>query len=210
MPTSCPPRISAASRRCGPRLTSPPRETGRSTSTAWPSSDGGSGEGPAGTAPLAASLARSADGQVRAQGLDPGAASGQVDQLAVGPEPDHRPGPGGAEPELLPGDPQVPRRGNHPVELDRPAVLRGADRSGNALGCSGWRRGSLGVLQGAREPQVDQAALRGGHRGEPVSRGLRIQRLVRPLGALGIPPRLRRSRRGSPRPNFPRASALAS
>jgi hypothetical protein len=47
------------------------------------------------------------------------------------------------------------------------------------------------------------------HRGEPVSRGLRIQRLVR-LGALGIPPRLRRSRKGSPRPNFPRASALAS
>ena len=61
MPTSCPARISAASRRCRPRLTSPLRETGRSTSTARvPAACCGSGDGPAGTAPLAASLVRSA------------------------------------------------------------------------------------------------------------------------------------------------------
>lgn len=61
-------------------------------------------------------------GQVRAQGLDPSAAGGQVDQVAVSPEPDHRPRPGGTEPELLAGHLKVPRRGNDQVELDRPAL----------------------------------------------------------------------------------------
>ena len=61
MPTSCPARISAASRRWRPRLTRPLRETGRSTSTARvPAACCGSGDAPAGTAPLAASLVRSA------------------------------------------------------------------------------------------------------------------------------------------------------
>jgi hypothetical protein len=44
----------------GPRLTSPLRDTVRSTSTAGPSVAAGSGDGPAGTAPPAASLPRSA------------------------------------------------------------------------------------------------------------------------------------------------------
>src|SRR5262249_9119928 len=77
---------------------------------------------PGGNATGGRELGQVIDRQVRAQGLDPGAAGGQMDQVGVSPESDHCPGPGGAEPELPPGYPHVPRRGNDPVELDRPTV----------------------------------------------------------------------------------------
>jgi hypothetical protein len=49
--------------------------------------DGWQGGGPGGNRAGGGELGQVVDRQVRAQGLDPGAASGQVDQVAVGPEP---------------------------------------------------------------------------------------------------------------------------
>ena len=99
----------------------PPRETTRSTSTASAGArPAGSGGGPAVTRAVGDQPGQVGDGQVRADGLDPGAADGQVDPVAVGPEPDDLTGPGRAEPELLPAQRHVPRRRHHPVELDRP------------------------------------------------------------------------------------------
>ena len=60
MPTRRPPRISAASTYRLARWTAPSLETTRSTSIAAPGSALGSGGGPAGRAPVAVSLARSA------------------------------------------------------------------------------------------------------------------------------------------------------
>ena len=83
--------------------------------------------------------------------------AGQVDQVAVGPEPDHHPGPGGAEPELLPGHLHVPRRGNDPVELDRPAVPLRSWRPGRE-----HRRGSPGLRLGRGALRPSRAG--GSHR----------------------------------------------
>ena len=44
------------------------------------------------------------DGQMGADGLDPGAVDGQVDHVAVDPEPHQLTGAGRAEPELLPAE----------------------------------------------------------------------------------------------------------
>ena len=57
--------------------------------------------------------------EVRADGLDAGAADEQVDQVDADPEPDHLPGPDRAEPELLPSQRHVPRRRHHPIQLNR-------------------------------------------------------------------------------------------
>ena len=188
MPTSCPPRISAASRRWGPRQTRPPRETGRSTSIAWPSSTGGSGAGPAGTAPAAASLARSLTDRWERTVLIRAPPADRWISSAVGPEPDHDPGPGGAEPELPPGDPHVPRRRHHPVELHRAALPAGwswrwALRSRGLC----WAIGAAGGGEGGWQPQVDQVPLGGRDRGEPVGRGdrhLAVQGLVRAVSVV--------------------------
>src|SRR5262249_62414646 len=89
------------------------------------------------------------------------AASGQMDQVGVSPEPDPRPGPGRAQPDLAPGYPHVPRRGNGPVELDRPTVpwrtpggnLRAARRPG-----AGSRRAGRPEPPGARGRPAPAAA----------------------------------------------------
>src|SRR5215210_234692 len=120
IPTWRPARISAASTRCPPRETDPRLLTQRSTSTASPSSTGGSGEGPAGTAPVTSSFGQVVDGQVRPESFDPGAADEQMDQIAVGPKPHELTCPGRTQPELSPSQQHVPRRRHYAVELDRP------------------------------------------------------------------------------------------
>src|SRR5215471_15890309 len=94
MDTSIPPRISAAVWYRPPRLTWPSLDTTRSTSIAAPGSDSGSGGGPAGLPPLAASRARSAVDRCERTDLTPGSGDGQVDDVHAGPEADHHPGPG--------------------------------------------------------------------------------------------------------------------
>ena len=86
----------------------PPRDTTRSTSTAAPCSTGGSGDGPAFTAPSAASLARSFTVRWDRTLLILVAADEQVDQVDAGPEPHQLAGAGRAEPELFPGQLHVP------------------------------------------------------------------------------------------------------
>ena len=109
----------------------PPLETARSTSTASPSSTGGSGDGPALTAPWATSLARSVTVRWERTVLIRVPPMNRWIRSHVGPEPDDLTGPGRAEPELLPGQLHVPRRRHDPVELDRPTrprLSRPADR----------------------------------------------------------------------------------
>jgi hypothetical protein len=82
-------------------------------------------------------------GQVRAQALDPGAGDRQVDHVDAGPEPHGLTGPGGAEPELPAHRPQVPRRRDHAIELDRPAI------EGPGVAPASIARSAVGVLAGS-------------------------------------------------------------
>ena len=66
----------------------PPLPMARSTSTAVRWSIGGSGDGPALTAPSVIRRARSVHGQMGADGFHLGAADQQVDHVHACPEPD--------------------------------------------------------------------------------------------------------------------------
>lgn len=72
----------------------------------------------------------------------------------------------GAEPELLPGYAEVPRRGNNSVKLDRPAVLRRAGRHGKAFRyrgtVSGLRLGSVCAVRGAGSHRATRSRCAGG------------------------------------------------
>jgi putative NADH-flavin reductase len=50
-----------------------------------------------------------------------------VNLAGSGPEPDGAAGHRGAEPDLLPCNPEVPRRGDHPVQFHGPALPAAAD-----------------------------------------------------------------------------------
>ena len=85
--------------------------------------------------------------QVRADGLDPGAADGQVDQVARRPRtaPPARTGPGRARTASRPA--HVPRRRHDPVQLDRPT------RPGlTPAGSTGRRDQLLAVVFGVWSP----------------------------------------------------------
>ena len=125
--TRRPARISAARTRRPARPTVPLADTTRSTSIAAPSAVGrGQRRWPGGAAAGGGQAGQVGGGQVGADGLEPGAAGEQVDDVVVGPERDRDPGPGRAQPELLARHRQVPRGGHDPVELDRPRGRRPA------------------------------------------------------------------------------------
>ena len=133
IPTRRPARISAARTTWPPRETVPARVTVRSTSTASPSvRPGGSGGGPAGTAPSATRWARSVTLRCERTRLDPGAADGQVDQVAVDPEPrpPARPGPGPSQ-NCCPADRMFPDGGttwSSSTGATRPTAAGDGDR----------------------------------------------------------------------------------
>ena len=112
------------------------------------------------------------------QGLDPVPVQQDVDPVQAGPEPDGAAGHRGAEPDLLPGDPQVPRRRHHPVQLPPPALPAGAAgvrraRSGSPIRPAGSAGGSGGLRRPGelgRDPQAEDLAggrRRTGRRGRP-------------------------------------------
>ena len=152
--------------------------------------------GPGGDGPGGGELGQVVDRQVGADGLDPGATGGQVDQLGVGPEPDRHPGPGGPEPELPPGDPHVPRRRHYPVELHR-AALPAAWSWRWALRCCRlwWAISAADRGERRRQPQLDQVPLGRRDWREPVGRSHRcaaVQGLVRTVGVVFGHPRIQR------------------
>jgi len=103
--------------------------------------------------------------------LDPGPGDQQMDDVVVGPERDRDPGPVRSQPELLARHGQVPRRGHHPVELDRSRDQRRHPQ--HRLGCRsvlGGRGRGWGGGQGRRKPEGQRVALEGRDRGEPVGR----------------------------------------
>src|SRR5215471_12552735 len=103
--------------------------------------------------------------------------------------------------ELLPADPPVPRRRDRPVHLDR---IRPADRLHCGGGVTGecWRVSE--GLQVRRRPQ-GQPILHGLWRGpEFRRRGGHVQRLVRPVMVVFLPPSVHRGLRGLDRGERPR------
>jgi len=186
--------MSAATRTWPPRTTVPCLETTRSTSTASPGSIGGNRgwagvDGAVGDQPGQVGHA-----QVGSDGLDPGAADEQVDQVAVGPEPDDLAGPDRAEPELTVGDLHVPRWRHDLVELDRSTRPEGAGRRtgvrvdcpvvvGACLPTAG--RGGCGS-QRRRQPDRQHVPCRRRDRAEPVRRADRQEGIEGLVGAVGV------------------------
>jgi hypothetical protein len=147
---------------------------------------------------------------MRTDRLNPGAADGQVDHVAVDPELHQLADPGGAEPELLPADRQVPRRAHNPLALDRLLGLAGrtryrhdlVDRRGHGFLCGAnalVRNPRLGGrcirdrLEGRWQPQRQHSALLSRHGREPLRRGdrrLLVEGLVRPIGVVLVHPRI--------------------
>ena len=128
-----------------PRLTLPDAFTVRSTSVTSPAA-GGRGGGPAGWAPAAARRARSRASRRDGRVLIRWPPSRTWTWAEARPEPDGPPGHRRPEPDLLPGDPEVARRRDHPVQLHRPVLpaCRGPARRGAAAGPSGRVRGGAG------------------------------------------------------------------
>jgi hypothetical protein len=132
------------------------------------------------------------------QGLDAVAVEQDVDLVKPGPEPDGAAGHRRAEPDLLPGDPEVARRRDRPVQFHGPA-LAVAGNAGGQDGCpvvgNGVRFRNNGCRQPGqlgRHPQADRVA-RG--RGEPGCREGHGQGLVRAPGVVVLAPGIDRGLR---------------
>ncbi len=76
-------------------------------------------------------------GEPGRDGLESDAVDEQVNDGGVGPQGDREPGPGGAEPELLPADGEVARGGNEAGDLHGQADIVAA---WHWRGCDGGRR----------------------------------------------------------------------
>ena len=111
--TRCPASGSPAVRMRSPRLTLPEALTVRSTSITSPC--GRQRRRPGGPGPGCGEAGQVAGLEPGRQGLDAVAAEQDVDLAESGPKADGPPGHGWPEPDLLPRDPEVARRRDHPV-----------------------------------------------------------------------------------------------
>src|SRR5215475_5456275 len=142
------------------RVTPPMPLTSRSTSThllaARAPGDGPAGGGPAGRASARRNPAKSASERREGTVLIRHPPTLKCTVVVSIHRVTCLPGAGGAEPKLLPAGPQVPRRRDHPVHLDR---IRPASELGGGncvIGC--WWRGDE-RFQVSRRPQTQRVTL---------------------------------------------------
>src|SRR5262249_37659222 len=119
----------------------------------------------------------------------------------VDPEGDLLPGAGGAEPKLLTAEPQVPRWRDHPVDLDR---IGPASRLRSGSRVISWRWSGDGErVQGRGRPHAQLIIRAWKPWPEPGGRGGHVQRLVRPVLVVLLPPPVHRGLRGLDRGERP-------